>query len=268
MRKNYQAGSIGGALLVLLLGAGCASTNDGTSVNVIDDIRLMSMSDEGLSEPEAKLLSEAQRNAQTRIEGATIGALGGCAAGFFVGQAVTDSGGAVAATTAGGCAAGAFAGYAAGAYVAEINQQAATEQASLKGRIDAAEADAARYRDAADAAQRTVTDLKSKIGELNRKYAADQITAAEYADQLDSVDLSAPALRVLIVESQGNIEVMERDIALLGEKGRDTADLKERLAVLRQENERLVAQYGELAQVVELVPAGVEAPEVRAPKVA
>ena len=263
MNNNKRAGSIGGALLILLLGVGCASTEDGTSVNAFDDIRLMSS--EGLSDSEAELLAEAQRNASTRIEGAAIG---GCVVGFFGGRAFTDNSAVVAGTTAGGCAAGALAGYAAGAYVAEVNQQAASEQADLQERIDAAKADAARYRDAANAAQRTVADLKSKVSDLNRKYAAHQITAAEYASQLDSVDSSALALRVLIVESMGNIEVMEQDIAALDEKGRDTSGLKQRLATLRQENQRLVAQYEDLAQVVDLVPAEVEAPAVPQPGVA
>jgi uncharacterized protein YhaN len=268
MSKNKRAGSAGGALLILLLGAGCASTEDGTSVNAFDDIRLMSMSSDGLSDSEAKLLEQAQRNASTRIEGAAIGGIGGCVVGFFGGRAFTDNSAVVAGTTAGGCAAGALAGYAAGAYVAEVNQQAASEQADLQERIDAAKADAARYRDAANAAQRTVADLKSKVSDLNRKYAAHQITAAEYASELDSVDSSALALRVLIVESMGNIEVMEQDIAALDEKGRDTSGLKQRLAALRQENQRLVAQYEDLAQVVDLVPAEVEAPAVPQPGVA
>jgi uncharacterized protein YhaN len=266
MIKNKK--SLWGGAAVLLVCGGCASTSDGTSVNVVDDIRLMSMSTEGLSPAEAQLLEAAQRNASTRIEGASVGTLGGCLAGFLGGQVFSDDGAVVAGTTAAGCVAGGLAGYAAGAYVAEVNAQAASEQADLQERIDAANADVARYREAADAAKRTVAELRTEIGSLNRRYEAGQITAAEYADQLAGVDASALSLRVLIAESQGNIEVMQQDIAALEDKGRDTAALKQRLATLRQENERLNAQYEELAQVVDLVPAGVEAPAVRPPEVA
>jgi chromosome segregation ATPase len=111
-------------------------------------------------------------------------------------------------------------------------------------------------------------ELKTEIGSLNRRYAAGQITAAEYADQLGNVETSALSLRVLIVESLGNIQVMEEDIAALEQSGRDTSALKQRLATLRRENERLTAQYDDLAEVVDLVPADVDAPTVRAREVA
>jgi cell division protein FtsB len=248
-------------LAALLLG-GCASTSDGTSVNIFDDIRLMTMSDEGLSPSEAKLLDAATRNATTRIEGAGIGTVGGCVAGFIGGRVFSDNTAVVAGTTAGGCVAGALAGYAAGSYVSEVNAQAASQQANLQDRINAANADAARYRDAANAAERTVAELRTEIGSLNRRYSSGQISAAQYADQLSGVESSALALRVLIGESLGNIEVMEQDIAALDESGRDTSSLKQRLATLRRENARLVAQYKDLAQVVDLVPAGVDAPDV------
>jgi hypothetical protein len=72
---------------------------------------------------------------------------------------------------------------------------------------------------------------------------------------------------VLIGESLGNIQVMEQDIAALEQNGRDTSVLKQRLATLRRENERLVAQYDDLAEV-DLVPAEIDAPTARAREVA
>ena len=73
---------------------------------------------------------------------------------------------------------------------------------------------------------------------------------------------------MLIGESLGNIQVMEQDIAALEQNGRDTSVLKRRLATLRRENERLVTQYDDLAEVVDLVPAEIDAPTVRAREVA
>ena len=73
---------------------------------------------------------------------------------------------------------------------------------------------------------------------------------------------------MLIGESLGNIQVMEQDIAALEQNGRDTSALKQRLATLRRENERLVAQYDDLAEVVDLVPAEIDAPTIRAREVA
>jgi uncharacterized protein YhaN len=266
MIKNKKA--IWGVTAALLLCGGCASSSDGTSVNIADDIRLMSTGDEGLSPSEAELLAAAKRNASTRIQGASVGAVGGCLAGFLGGRAFTDDTAVVAGTAAAGCVAGGFAGYAAGAYVAEVNTQAASQQADLQDRIDAANADAARYREAANAAERTVAELRTEIGSLNQRYAAHQITAAEYADQLDNVETSALSMRVLIGESLGNIQVMEQDIAALEQNGRDTSALKQRLATLRRENERLVAQYDDLAQVVDLVPAEIDAPTIQTREVA
>jgi len=263
MNTNHKLGSVVTAM-ALLLCSGCASTFDG-SVNIVDDVRLMSMSDEGLSPSEAKLLAAAKHNASTRIEGASVGAVSGCVAGLLGGLLFTDNTAVVAGTTAVGCTGGAFAGYAAGAYVAEVNANAAGQQADLQERIDAANADAARYRDAANAAERTVSELRTEIGNLNRRFQAGQISAAQYADQLSGVESSALSLRVLIGESLGNIEVMQQDIANLEQNGRDTASLKQRLATLKGENQRLVKQYQELAQVVDLVPAGVEAPDVGTP---
>jgi uncharacterized protein YheU (UPF0270 family) len=61
---------------------------------------------------------------------------------------------------------------------------------------------------------------------------------------------------------------MEQDIEALEQNGRDTSALKQRVATLKRENQRLVAQYQDLAEVVDLVPAGVDKPTVRPPAVA
>jgi hypothetical protein len=69
---------------------------------------------------------------------------------------------------------------------------------------------------------------------------------------------------VLIGESLGNIQVMEQDIAALEQNGRDTSVLKQRLATLRRENERLVAQYDTSPRSIWCRPRSTHPPPARA----
>lgn len=247
---------------VLALLSGCATTTDGTSYNAIDDTRLMFTSTDDMSKDERVLVEEAKRHAGTRIAGGATGAAFGCVGGFIAGTQLGNSNEAKLAGTAIGCVSGAFLGYAAGNYISEVNKSAASAETNLQARVMAAEGDIKRYQVAADAATRAVADLKKDINSLNTRFAAGQATAKSYAEESKRLDVSARSLRALIVESQGNIQAMEKDIAALEENGKKVGNLKVEMAKLQKENERLVASYQELVAVAETMPEGSGAPDL------
>ena len=245
---------IGMTLSLALVLSACAGA--------IDDAKLMMTSGEGMSEAELTLLEEAKRHAQTRLVGGASGAALGCLSGYIAGKELTGSREGTAVATTAGCAAGAFLGYAAGNYIAEVNRNAASQQADLRSRIKAAGEDTARYNAAADAASQTVDSLKRDIDRLNAQTSQTQATSVAYASEIKRLETSALSMRALILESQGNVQAMEKDIALLAEYDKDTSQLERELAKLKGENARLVASYEDLIAVAETIPESAGVPAV------
>ncbi len=249
-------------LILPLLLAGCATAADGTRTNLFDDMAFLVRGCDDLTGSDRNLCEAAKQHASTRLTGAASGGALGCVVGLGAGALATRDTGATVATTAAGCAVGAFLGYAAGAYVDRVNTEAASAQTDLRARVAAAEEDTARYRQAADDADASVRALRADIARLNRELAAGSITADDYADRIARASRSADSMRSLIVESQGTVGYVERDIAQLREAGKDTSELDARLVRLKQENERLMADYRELVAAIDEVPPGVDRPDV------
>ena len=245
----------GAAAVVLLELGGCAGEH-----NAVDDMRLLTHSSEDLSPADAKLLAEAKRYAQTRLTGAVAGgALGG---GGAAGIAKAMGGGTREMWIAGlaGAVVGGAGGYAAGAYVAEANQQTKAHQDDLNARIAAVKQDVARYETANAAARQMVAERRQEIDKLNQEYAAGQIDAAAYESELADVQVSLDSLNSLIAESEANAQLVGQDLAAAKGEPQQLEALKARHEELITENRLLQAQLDELLAIVDTVPSEVAVP--------
>jgi hypothetical protein len=216
-------------------------------------------SDDGKSQAQIDLREHACEYSGTRLTGALTGTLIGAAGGALIAD---QTGGDAAVGAAAGGVAGALIGYAAGAYVANRNAEAAQQQASLRSGIAGAEADAERYSKAADAARQVADQRKAEIARLNADYAQNRITAEQYSDKIEGIDGDLQSMKMLLVESEGNIQLMERDIQELHEYGRDTSNLAAAKRDLEEENARLREAWNELVASIEAMPTGVERPAI------
>ena len=241
--RRYPATAM--ALLAMLGTAGCA----GSGMDVFQ-----SSSDTNLTPAQKDLRQESQQFKWTRIEGAAAGAVVGALSGLLI---TKDWKGA-----AGGAAVGGVLGYAAGYYVDSVNQKYANEQQALNTRIEAANKDIDRYQKAVADARQVVAAHKATIAQLNAEYAKKQITAQQYHDRIATIQGDIGALQSLIKESSANIDVMDKDIASLREKGADVAGLAAKRDALAGERDALQNQLDTLASAIGSIPDTVTPPLV------
>ncbi len=97
---------------------------------------------------------------------------------------------------------------------------------------------------------------------LNAEYASQQITAEQYGDQLASIQGDIAALQALIKESSGNVELMDKDIAGLREKGANVGGLSAKRDALASKRNALQEQLDTLAAAIGSIPDAVSAPVV------
>jgi DNA repair exonuclease SbcCD ATPase subunit len=241
----YSAAAL--ALAAMLSISGCAG--GGSPLGVFK-----SSDDAELTPAQQELREESDRFKWTRVQGAALGAVTGAVAGWFI---TDDWKGA-----AGGAAVGGVLGYAAGYYIDSVNQEYANEQEALNTRIDAAGKDVDRYDKAAADARQVVNQHKATIAELNAEYASQQITAEQYGAKVASIQGDIEALQGLIKESSGNLELMDKDIAALREKGANVGGLSVKRDALASKRDALQAQLDTLAVAIGSIPDAVSAPEV------
>jgi hypothetical protein len=238
--------------------AGCATTESG-SHNIVDDVRLMWGSDDGLT-PEQKALREgAREHASTRMWGAVTGVLVGAAGGALTASALDVD------PVTGlfvGATAGALVGYAGGAYVASKNAAAADQQAALRNQIAGANADADRYADMAANARVVVAKHEQEIARLNADFAANRVSADTYREQIRTLEGDAASIKALLIESEGNIALMERDIAARQAAGQSTVELAAAKARLEAENAELRESWVQLVEAIGTIPPAVGGPVV------
>jgi DNA repair exonuclease SbcCD ATPase subunit len=229
------------ALLAILGTGGCAGM-------------FQSSSEANLTPAQQDLRKDSEQFKWTRIEGAAAGAVVGALSGLLI---TKDWKGA-----AGGAAVGGALGYAAGYYVDSVNQKYANEQQALNTRIAAADKDIDRYQKAVGDARQVVSAHKATIAQLNAEYAKKQITAQQYSAKVASIQGDIQALQGLIKESSDNVEVMDKDIAGLREKGADVAGLAAKRDALAGERDALQKQLDTLANAIGSIPDSVTPPLV------
>ncbi len=100
------------------------------------------------------------------------------------------------------------------------------------------------------------------IALLNDQYARQQITADQYGQQVATIEGDIEALQDLINESSGNVELMDKDIAQLRERGVGVGGLVARRNELASKRDALQAQLDTLASAIGSIPDAVDAPVV------
>ena len=238
--------------------AGCATTESG-SHNIIDDMRMLWSDDSGLSPEQRALRDGARQHASTRMWGALSGGLVGGLGGMLGARALDVD---PATGLLVGATAGSVLGYAGGAYVAAKNQAAADQQTALRIQLDAANEDAERYAAMAASAEAVVAMHQQEISRLNDDYAASRVTAESYREQIATLQGDAAALKAILIESEGNIALIERDIAAQEDAGLDPGELKTAKARLVAENAALRASWTGLVEAIGTIPPSVGGPVV------
>jgi hypothetical protein len=236
-------------VLALLAMTGCAGGS-----NIANDFSILNTSSAGLSPSAAVLLEQAKNSARTRTLGAASGAVVGGGGAAVAGSGIRNFG-TLAALIGAGALVGAGLGYAAGAYVDARNQEATGRQTELGSLIQAADADVARYEQTRLAAEQVAEESGQEILRLNTEYAAGRANAAAYRDQARSLDASIVSTRRIAQELEGNIALMDRDIADMRQRRQDSAPIEDRRGVLQAEHASLLSSYQRLLQTVDTVPA-------------
>lgn len=202
--------AVGGILLCV----GCAAVGGGPETLTPDEQRLRQES------------AQLQRNMlQGGLVGAALGGLVGAVAGRDIVSAAIGTG------------AGAIAGSLGGYYVAKRQQDYASEEARIDSMIADVRQDNSELEQYILTAQRVIATDKERIAELDRQYAANEVTLEEAQTQLEGVHKN----RELIAETIAGLRSKQKDYQFALEQTQEdnpTADLSE----MDQEVEQLKRQ--------------------------
>ena len=143
----------------LLMVSACATTNPGG---------------EPLTPAQQQLRSQAERYNETVATGVVVGAIAlGLLGALLAGPRNRGEGAAL------GALAGAAVGGAAGTYIAARNERYATREQAANARIAAADREAAELERTALAAEQVAKENRERLAQLQARYKAGQITAAQ-----------------------------------------------------------------------------------------
>lgn len=158
-----RARPLAAAAAALLLLSACATTNPGG---------------EPLSPAQQQLRAQADRYNETVATGVVVGALAlGLLGALLAGPRNRGQGAAI------GAVAGAAMGGVAGTYIAARNERYATREQAAQARIAAANREAAELERTALAAEQVARENRERLAQLQARYKAGQITAAQLRAQ-------------------------------------------------------------------------------------
>ena len=233
------------SVVAVLLISGC-------STNIVDDVRILRTSSEGLTAGETRLLERHQKYAKWRRNALGAGAAAGCAAG-----AAASSNNRIV-----GCLVGALfggtAGYIGGSYLASLNEQAADSRSSLSGQLSASNVALAETRDAVAISRTMVRSETQNIAQLNKKYKAGSIQKAAYEAQTKTLNTKFHLLEDAIMEAENNVNDMELKA---GEQG-NPGQLGQKIASMHSELASLRSIRASLVASISTIPDGIDKPSV------
>ncbi len=237
------------------LSAGCATRPDGSTVTIVDDVSLMTMSNDGLNEAERRQLDRAKRYAEMRATGAGVGAVTGAIVGFLTG----DIEGAV----IGGVGGGAL-GYLGGAYVANLNSVAEDRRDDLNAQLAAANKAVEENRAAVRDNRSIVSAETRRIDRLNNQYRAGQITAAQYADEIETLNKKVRIVEESLRAAEDDVSGVRATASARRERGdaNGASQLEARADTLQSEVRRLEAERIKLVEAVATIPPAAGGPSV------
>lgn len=235
---------------------GCATRSDGSMVTLIDDVRVMSMSDSGLTEDEARELERVQRYARMRSQGSVGGALVGTVTGMFVASDNPGVGAAV------GAVGGAALGYLAGAYVANLNAQAEDRRETLNGQVAAAEQAVAETQRAVATSRKTASNERARVSRLNREYRAGEITQDQYREQISELDKRLIIVDESLRAAEDDVSAIERSVEQQNEQGVNASTLEAQKQRMEREVAALKQERDVLIEVIGSIPPEIGGPTV------
>jgi hypothetical protein len=213
------------ALTVSLAVSGCVTTSE---------------SAESLTPAQRELRQQTERFNETVAIGAAVGAGLGCALGLLVDSRNRGRG------CAAGAALGGLAGAGSGYYIASRNEQYASREQGANARAAAARKEAEDLSRTADVAERVTRENKAQLAQLDAKFRAGQITAAQYRDQTAAMREDAKTIR-RASEEAGKVS---------GTMSTDGGDgVRQQATRVAQAQRRLDSSARELEQALDRVPA-------------
>jgi hypothetical protein len=206
------------AASVLLLQA-CATTN---------------ANNEPLSPAQQELRAQADRYNETVATGVIVGAVAlGILGALLGGRNSRGEGAAI------GALAGAAIGGAAGNYIAARNERYASREQAARARAEAAAREAAAFERTALAAEQVAEENRTRLAQLQARYKAGQITAAQLRAQSETARKDLALMNEAIGQSRKVEEAMAADGA---PQAASVADSRRRMEDAARELEGALAQ--------------------------
>lgn len=159
--------------------------------------------DEPLTPAQAALRDQTDRFNETVATGAVAGAMLGALLGALTDSKNPGRGAVI------GAAAGGVIGGASGYYIATENEQYASREQALEARIQAAQNEAASYRQIAASSSKVAAENRRKLAMLEQQYRNGQISAREY---------------------KGRTEAMYEDVRLMDEALSNAGEVRQKIA--------------------------------------
>ena len=156
-----------------------------------------------------------------------------------------------------GAAVGAGGGYVLGSDVAKKQRDYASREDYLYNVIAAADDEIAANHQAVAAAQRVNLQHERQLAELNKQYAAKQLSKKKYENAVEEMSVDRDAIAIAVQTNREKIAELD-DLIAQGGKAGQIALLRERRAALAAENTALQDELQELTALLASVP-----PEVR-----
>jgi len=242
-------------LVVALASAGCATRPDGSSVTLIDDLRILTLDDEGLGPEAARQLARAQMYARMRRDAALLGGIAGTAAGASLSGQQRLLGGLV------GAVVGMSAGYLAGAYIGRLNEVAENRREELTTRLEIARAAVAEHGRALADVRAIHAQEAETLSRLQNAYRAGRITADAYRGEIAGLERKLRILDEVVRTAEQDLAVMEQHVADGERQAHAVADLARQRDSLKGVVEEMRGRYGELLSAAAGIP-----PEIGGPR--
>jgi hypothetical protein len=148
-----------------------------------------------------------------------------------------------------GAAAGAALGGGAGYYIATRNERFATREEAANARITAARREANDLARTASVAERVTRENRARIGELDRRYRAGQITAAQYRQETAAMREDLSNMR------NAARKAGEVSVAMAGDAGSSDAALRAQANRAAEAQRTLERSAAQLEEALRRVPA-------------
>lgn len=248
---------LAGTVAVLCLAAGCAQNPDGSTANILSDLRAVSGSDDAAPQQAAlrEQAAEYKDYAKARLQGAAAGAVLG---GLFGALLDKNSGrGAVVGALAGGTA-----GYVGATYLTRDHSEFSASQKTLEEDVKVANDLTASSQSNVRVAQSALNYQQAEIARLNTSYRAGRLTAAGYGDKLETIAEDRQSVQSMIATTEERVAKMETSIAAYRRSGFDASPLELANSAQKRDIDNLRKIEDAMVQLIASAPAGVSRPSV------